>query len=469
MNSDSAPMLAKYVHIDMKGGPPTISYLLELLELMSSWGAKGLLVEWEDMFPWAGDIAVLARPGHYTLEMVASLLQHAASLGLEVIPLVQTFGHMEFVLKHSQFQQLREVSRYPNCIRPLGSQCGEVRDLLREMLRQVTAAHTGLKYLHIGCDEVWCLGQSERAREYMEKKSLTLTDLYLDHVSGVCSLAREMVPGLRILVWDDMMREASLVQLSRVEVEPVVWSYGEVTLAPGLLDRYEAAWPGRVWAGSAWRGATGPAMAVSTITHHLQNNLSWLAVIRARESRVAGIIMTGWARYDHYAAHCELLPASLPSLCCCLSALTTSTWTEETHREVSDRLALSEPLVLEPFMFLGEEPELPKFPGSAIYSGVMTYIRLAAQYNTLMSSAELATWLNPWQLKNGFLNPLQTQSTIYQLTGLVSKLKELSVMMESNITLYLHDFTTEEWINTNISPKIENIETIISKALPHIK
>ena len=120
-------------------------------------------------------------------------------------------------------------------------------------------------------------------------------------------------------------------------------------------------------------------------------------------------------------------------------------------------------------MFLGEEPEVPKFPGSAIYSGVMTYIRLAAQYNTLMSSAELATWLNPWQLKNGFLNPLQTQSTIYQLTGLVSKLKELSVMMESNITLYLHDFTTEEWINTNISPKIENIETIISKALPHTK
>ena len=86
-----------------------------------------------------------------------------------------------------------------------------------------------------------------------------------------------------------------------------------------------------------------------------------------------------------------------------------------------------------------------------------------------MSSADLATWLNPWQLKNGFLNPLQTQSTIHQLSKLLKNFKELSVMMEKDITYYLHSFTSEEWINTNIAPKIENIESIVSKALPHIK
>ena len=63
--------MTKYVHIDMKGGPPTLAYLLELLEVMSQWGAEGVVMEWEDMFPWSGDLAVLARPGHYTLEMVS--------------------------------------------------------------------------------------------------------------------------------------------------------------------------------------------------------------------------------------------------------------------------------------------------------------------------------------------------------------------------------------------------------------
>ena len=44
----------KYVHVDMKGGPPTVSYFLKFLDLIKEWGANGVLVEWEDMFPWSG-------------------------------------------------------------------------------------------------------------------------------------------------------------------------------------------------------------------------------------------------------------------------------------------------------------------------------------------------------------------------------------------------------------------------------
>ncbi len=49
------------VHIDMKGGPPTLDYLLQLLPLLRSWGATGILVEWEDMFPYTGSLKVGAR------------------------------------------------------------------------------------------------------------------------------------------------------------------------------------------------------------------------------------------------------------------------------------------------------------------------------------------------------------------------------------------------------------------------
>ena len=46
------------VHIDMKGGPPRLSYLLEVMGLVAEWGGAGagLLLEWEDMFPWAGPL-----------------------------------------------------------------------------------------------------------------------------------------------------------------------------------------------------------------------------------------------------------------------------------------------------------------------------------------------------------------------------------------------------------------------------
>lgn len=51
-NGEAQGSLGLLVHIDMKGGPPRPQYLLQLLPLLKQWGATGLLIEWEDMFPW---------------------------------------------------------------------------------------------------------------------------------------------------------------------------------------------------------------------------------------------------------------------------------------------------------------------------------------------------------------------------------------------------------------------------------
>ena len=55
MSGTSKPLL---VHIDMKGGPPTPVYLNHLLQILKTWGTTGILIEWEDMFPWEGDLKV---------------------------------------------------------------------------------------------------------------------------------------------------------------------------------------------------------------------------------------------------------------------------------------------------------------------------------------------------------------------------------------------------------------------------
>ena len=81
----------------------------------------------------------MARNGHYTRDMVTHLLSHASKLRIHVIPLIQTFGHMEFVLKHDSWRHLRDVEQFPNCLRPLcvDTEKEEVRMLVMEMIRQV--------------------------------------------------------------------------------------------------------------------------------------------------------------------------------------------------------------------------------------------------------------------------------------------------------------------------------------------
>jgi hypothetical protein len=48
--------------------------------------------------------------------------------------------------------------------------------------------------LHIGCDEVWCLGQSPLTAAFMEARGLSLTDIFLRHVTAVARFVKDTPP-----------------------------------------------------------------------------------------------------------------------------------------------------------------------------------------------------------------------------------------------------------------------------------
>jgi hypothetical protein len=66
------PLIPRHrlVHLDLKGAPPRISYLKKLLPIFKRLGATGLLLEWEDMFPFSGSLAKVAATNHYTPDEV---------------------------------------------------------------------------------------------------------------------------------------------------------------------------------------------------------------------------------------------------------------------------------------------------------------------------------------------------------------------------------------------------------------
>nr|KAG5714221.1 hypothetical protein BaRGS_018438 [Batillaria attramentaria] len=111
--------MARLVHLDFKGAPPLVSYLEKLFPVLRSLGATGLLMEYEDMFPYSGNLSILAAENAYSTSDLQRIQTAAKRSGLEIIPLVQTFGHMEFVLKHGQFRYLRENDFTPQVISPV--------------------------------------------------------------------------------------------------------------------------------------------------------------------------------------------------------------------------------------------------------------------------------------------------------------------------------------------------------------
>nr|XP_008508635.1 PREDICTED: hexosaminidase D-like [Equus przewalskii] len=93
--SGSSPFKRRLVHLDLKGAPPKVSYLSEIFPLFHALGANGLLIEYEDMFPYEGHLRLLRAKHAYSPFEIKEILHLATLNNLEVIPLVQTFGHME--------------------------------------------------------------------------------------------------------------------------------------------------------------------------------------------------------------------------------------------------------------------------------------------------------------------------------------------------------------------------------------
>ena len=106
----------RLVHFDLKGAAPKIEYLLKMLKWAKDTGATGILMEYEDMFPFTGKLASVSASNHYNVSDISSIVDTCHSLGLDIIPLVQTFGHMEFILKLEKFAHLRDTPEMPESI-----------------------------------------------------------------------------------------------------------------------------------------------------------------------------------------------------------------------------------------------------------------------------------------------------------------------------------------------------------------
>ena len=110
--------LERFVHLDLKGAAPKLDFFQKLFPHLRQWGATGLLIEYEDMFPFTDRLAVIRHGLAYSKDDVEKLLRLAQISGLKVMPLIQVYGHLEYVLKLEQFAHLREDKRYPQVITP---------------------------------------------------------------------------------------------------------------------------------------------------------------------------------------------------------------------------------------------------------------------------------------------------------------------------------------------------------------
>ncbi|TDG39809.1 hypothetical protein AWZ03_013763 [Drosophila navojoa] len=473
----------RLVHLDLKGAPPKLSFLKQLLPVLRALGATGLLIEYEDMFPYSGNLQPLAARNAYKEAQLKDFLESAwVEYGLSIMPLVQTFGHMEYALKLPGFEQLRELPESPQSICPSQPQS---MALLEQMLTQVVELHMRLSdnatssttqlpnkftHLHIGCDEVQRMGECSLCRQRLR------SELFLSHVISLAHFVRRRWPQLNVVIWDDQLRAISLSELQNSQigsyVEPMVWVYASDIyhfIQPQLWNTYAKVFPS-AWAASAYKGAFGESLLVPPLQQHLENNIRWLAVIAKEGGRFAkglrGLALTGWQRYDHFAVLCELLPVGMPSLMTSLSTVAKGYFSinprdNELLRVLRcvfqpDSRRSGHPwLELHPNAHYSQLFAVCSYPGHLVFKyALRLYDKLAEVRNYLQHTREHSAWLSDYNVRHNFSSPLRVQELTARTPQLVEELRTMAREAQQLLWEVYDEHTVGEFVEQHIYPSI---------------
>ena len=338
---------ARIVHLDFKGLPLTPHSLCARLQTLRDAGATALLLEWEDMLPFSDELADCASPHAYSVAEVAQVVQRAESLGLEVIPLVQTLGHLEFALKHERRAGLREDPHDFGTLCPASETAAA---LVESLLTQVLALHPNATRVHIGCDEPQ-LGTHALTKAAAQSDPDGLSGVLARHVTSTVGVARAL--GRTCLMWHDAaagMGERCLARLLADRPQLVVWDYRAAlqssdaapTFATRVLKLHAEGRSPPPLLATAYKGGDACDGVLPDEEARRGNQLAWRAWAAAADAadaaadaaagggggggEVAGVVLTGWSRFGHLMPLTEPLAAGMPSL---LDAL--ASWSHPLH------------------------------------------------------------------------------------------------------------------------------------------
>uniref|UniRef100_A0A1I7VSU0 beta-N-acetylhexosaminidase n=1 Tax=Loa loa TaxID=7209 RepID=A0A1I7VSU0_LOALO len=447
----------RIIHFDLKGAAPKISYLKEVLKLIKANGATGILLEWEDTFPFSGILAENRNSDAYTVEEVRDLLKTAKSLKLDVIPLVPTFGHLEWILKVEKFRQYRQNDMFPQVI------CLTDDDgvsIVLEAIRQVVESHLpfGMTYFHIGADEAFQFGECSKDRRWLvENQDKGKDDLAAMHLAKIANYVKKLIPDVRVLAWYDMIKsfESSLVKLYRLDqlLEVVVWDYSET------LQQQN------VWGSSAFKGANEPSSAFLDLKHYFRNNKAWITHRRMYGTlfrTFRGLIITGWQRYDHFAVLCELLPVGLPSAV--LNLLVAKAGDKFSTQWIINATTVALNCTSKISLEYMHSFDSCDFPGVELFNVIHSlHNRIEMIKNEVFDSHQVKGWLSRFNVRHEYtqlwyLVPLQSIIERH-----ISELLDMTKTIQSLMQPIFRKSTIDEWLYEYVDPIREQLIELLQK------
>jgi hexosaminidase len=277
-------------HLDLRVQVMKMPELKNFALKLSKNGINTIIMEWEATYPYEKH-KVISNRYAYSREEVKSFIAYCNALNIDVVPLQQSFGHVEYILKNYRYKDLREDAKEHSQVNPLKED--SCRALFSDLYKDMISLHTS-KYFHIGGDETYLLGHSEES-----KKKIALVGkgkLYGDYVKMLCELVISL--GKRPIVWADIaLKYPDALKDLPKETIFMDWNYGwDLNKFGNHKKLMETGF--EIWGAPALRSA--PDNYYLTLWNkHFENIKTF--VPQARALGYKGIVMTSWSTSGIYS------------------------------------------------------------------------------------------------------------------------------------------------------------------------
>jgi len=284
----------KGFHLDLRIQVMKLPALKEFVLNLSKNGINTLVMEWEGTYPFEKH-AVIANKYAYSRAEVKSFIAYCDSLKIDVIPLQQSFGHVEYILKNYRYKNLREDQKDYSQVNPIKEEA--CKALFSDLYKDLISTHKS-SYFHIGGDETYLLGRSPESKRKAD--SLGMGRLYGDYIKMLCELVVSL--GKKPVVWADIaLKYPDALKSLPKETIFIDWNYG------WDLDRFgdhkKLMQSGfEIWGSPAIRSHPDNYFLTDWAKHF--NNIKTF-ISQARELGYKGMIMTSWSTSGIYSPIAE--------------------------------------------------------------------------------------------------------------------------------------------------------------------
>ncbi|MBR6633106.1 MAG: beta-N-acetylhexosaminidase [Clostridia bacterium] len=282
---------------------PTVETVCTLIDYLATMGYNMLMLYTEDMikledYPYFGYMR-----GRYTEDELRAIDDYAYGYGIEVVPCIECYGHMEkYLLWHVA---------YP--IRDTETVMLAREDATFELIEKIISTTSRCfrsRRIHVGMDEAWDMGRGRFLDKHGYVPPAEIFNEYMQRLMGIINKY-----SLSPMMWSDMyFRTASESGFSYYDVNTVIteeikeqipkemelvfWHYGE---GPGcdekMLMKHKALDRRVMFAGGTW----------SWIGHFPEHNYAFEttrdSILACRKTGVDELLMTIWGNDN---AECDL-------------------------------------------------------------------------------------------------------------------------------------------------------------------